>query len=75
MKLRSKKNINESEIHGVFKSIYSIIISNIQKSLGNSLDWVIDSVIDRNINLSKCNSLAASSYTKLPKELDHLEKV
>ena len=29
----------------------------------------------RNMNLSKCDSLAARSYTKLPKELDHLEKV
>ena len=36
--------------------------------------WITDSVIDHIINISKYNLLADSSYTKLPKELDHLRK-
>ena len=31
-------------------------------------DWIIDSVIDHTINISKNNPLAGSSYIKLPKE-------
>ena len=31
-------------------------------------------VIDHNINVSKYNPLAGSSYIKLPKELDHPRK-
>ena len=34
--------------------------------------WIIDSVIERNINISKYNLLPGSSYIKLLKELDHL---
>ena len=63
--------INESDIGNVFKSIYTIIITNIQKSLGKSSGWIIDSVIDHTISISKYNPLAESSYIKLPKELDH----
>ena len=33
--------------------------------------WIIDSVIDHNTNISKYNSLAGSSYVKLPKEFGH----
>ena len=43
--------INESCIHDAFGSIYSIVISNIQKSLGQNSSWIIDSVIDHNINI------------------------
>ena len=32
------------------------------------------SVLDHNINISNCNPLPDSSYTKLPKELDHSRK-
>ena len=67
--------INETDIDDVFKSIYTTIISNIQKVLGKVSGWIIDSVIDQNINTSKCNILAGSSYIKLPKELNHLKKV
>ena len=35
---------------------------------------VTDSVIDHTIGISKYNPLAASSYIKLPNELDHLRK-
>ena len=63
--------INESDIDDVFQSIYTTIIRNMQKSLGKSSYWIIDSVIDHTLSISKYNPLAASSYTKLPKELDH----
>ena len=58
----------------MFKSIYTIIIKNIQKSLGKGLSWIIDSVIDHIISISKHNPLARSSCIKLPKELDHPRK-
>ena len=35
---------------------------------------ITDSVIDQNINISKYNPLAGSSYIKLLKELNHLRK-
>ena len=38
--------INESDIDDVFNSIYTTVITNIQKSLGKGLDWIIDSVTD-----------------------------
>ena len=67
--------INESDIDdNVFKSIYSAAISKIQKFLGKDSGWIIDSVIEHTINISKHNPFAGSSYTKLPKELDHPRK-
>ena len=54
--------INESDIDDVFESIYTTIITNIQKSLGKGSGWIIDSVIDHNISISKYNSLAGTSY-------------
>ena len=45
-----------------------------KKFLGKNSGWIIDSVIDHNINISKYNPLAGSSYIKLPKELDHPRK-
>ena len=66
--------INESDIDDVFESIYTTIISNIQKSLGKGSGWINDSVIEHNINISMYNPLADSSYIKLPKELDHPRK-
>ena len=59
--------INESYIDNVFESVYSTIISNIQKSLGKGSDWKIESVIEHNIRISKYNPLPGSSYMKLPK--------
>ena len=38
-----------------------------QISLGKGSGWSIDSGIDHTISISKCNSLAGSSYIKLPK--------
>ena len=58
----------------VFQSIYSTIITNIQKSLGKGSGWIIDSVINHTVIISKYNPLAGSSYIKLPKEFDHPRK-
>ena len=66
--------INESNVENVFKSIYTIIIANTQKSIGKGLGCIIDSVIDHNISSSRYNLLAGSSYMKLLKELDHPRK-
>ena len=54
--------------------IYTKIILNIQKYLGKGSGWIIDSAIDHNIDISKYNPLAGSSYIKLPKELDYPKK-
>ena len=53
---------------------YSTITSNIQKSLGKGSGWIIDSVIDYKISITKYNLSAGSSYIKLHKELDHPRK-
>ena len=45
--------INENDIDDVFQSIYHIIITNVQKSLGKGSGWIIDSVIDHTISISK----------------------
>ena len=66
--------INESDIDYLFKSIYNTSTTNIQKSLGKGSSWIIDSVIDHTISISKYNPLAGSTYIKLPKELDHSRK-
>ena len=63
--------INESDVDDVLESIYSIVTSNIQESLRKRSGWIIDSVIDHNNNISNCNPLVGSSYTKLTKELNH----
>ena len=61
-------------MNNVFESIYSTIISNIQKSLGQGSGWIIYSVIDLTNSISKYNLLAGSSYINLPKELNHPRK-
>ena len=71
MNSKAETNINENNIGNVFESIYATIISNTKKSLGKVSVWIIDSVTDHNINISKYNPFASSSYTKLPKELGH----
>ena len=72
--MNPKAEINESDIDDLFESIYIMIISNIQKFLGKSLGWIIDSVVDQTINISKYKPLSGSSYIKLPKKLDHRKK-
>ena len=61
-------------MNNVFESIYSTIISNIQKCLGKGSGWIIYSVIDLTNSISKYNLLAGSSYINLPKELNHPRK-
>ena len=63
--------INESDIDDVFQSICTTIIPIIQKSLGKGSGWIIDSVIDHTIDISKYNLLARRSYIEFPRELDH----
>ena len=55
----------------MLKSIFTAIIEDIQKFLGKSSRWIIDSVIYHTVSISKYNLLAGSSYKILPKELDH----
>ena len=61
--------ISESEIDDVFQSIYTTIITNIQKLLGKGSGWIIDSVIDHTTSISKYHPLAGSSYIKLLKRI------
>ena len=63
------------DINDIFESIYTTIISNIQKYLGKVSGWIIDSVVSHIINISDYNPLAGSSYIKWPKGLDHPRKV
>ena len=42
--------------------------------MGKGSCWIIDLVIDHNINISNYKPLGGSSYIKLPKELDHPRK-
>ena len=62
--------INEGAIDDVFKSIYTTVLTNIQKKLGKGSCWIIDSFIENNVNTSKHNLLSESSYAKLPKEMN-----
>ena len=50
--------INENDVDDVLQSIYTPIITKIQKSLGKDSSWIIDSVIDHTISVSKYNPLA-----------------
>ena len=74
-KSKAETIIDERDIDDEFESIYNPIMSNIQKSLGKESDWIIDSVGDETISISKYNFLTGSSDTKLPKELHHPKKV
>ena len=58
--------INERDIDGikynhVFESIYTTTILNIQKSSRKGSAWIINSVMNHNISISKYNLLAGSS--------------
>ena len=57
--------IYQSDIDDVFESMYSAIISSIQKSLGKDSGWNINSDFDLNSNILNCVTLAGSSYIKL----------
>ena len=65
---KAERIINENGIDDVFESIHTAVLS-IAGAGG-----IIDSVLDRTINISKYNSLAGSSYIRLLKELHHPRK-
>ena len=66
--------INESDVDNMFQSIYTTVITNIQKSFGKGSGSITDSVIDHSISISKYNPFAGSSFIKLPEGLDHPRK-
>ena len=57
--------IYESDDDDMFESIYTTIISSIQKCLWKGSSWTTDSVVDNIITISKYNLLTGSSYIKL----------
>ena len=67
--LKAEIIISESDTVDVIKSIYTTVITHIQKPLEKVSGWIIDSVTDHTISISKYNSLAGSSYIKLPMKL------
>ena len=60
---------NKNKIHDVFESVYSTIISKIQRSLGKHLHWIIDSVIDYTFSISKKYSLSWKKLYKIAKRI------
>ena len=54
---KQKKLSIKNDIDHVFQSVYTTV-----------LGWIIDSVLDHNIIISKYNPLARSYINKLPKE-------
>ena len=69
-----QKQFSTSDNDDIFESIYTTVASTIQKNLGKGTGWIINSVIEQKINISKYNPLAGSTYIKLPKALDHPRK-
>ena len=69
-----QKQFSTSDNDDIFESIYTTVASTIQKNLGKGAGWIINSVIEHKINISKYNPLAGSTYIKLPKALDHPRK-
>ena len=72
MNSKAETIINESDIDYVVESIYGTIRSDIKKP---GSDWIIESVIDHSINISKYNPLACSSYVSYQKNYTIQEKV
>ena len=77
---KATRIINETKTDHVYESIYSRIISSqkiysilVLSSVGGFC-WIIDSVVDHTIIISKTKSLKCSSYIKLLKELDDPRK-
>ena len=57
LKSKAETIINESDTEDEFQLICTTIISNMKKSLGKDSEWINDSVLDHNINISKYNLL------------------
>ena len=56
--------INESNFDDVFESIYTTILWNMQKNLGEGSGWIIYWIIDHTMSISKDNPLAGFDYQK-----------
>ena len=67
--LKAETIINESDIDDVFKSIYTTVTPNIPKSLGKVSGWIIDSVIEHNISISKYNPFCWNQLYKITKRI------
>ena len=52
-----------------------MIMANIQKYQAEVSSWIIDSIIERNINISKSKPQSDSSYIKLSNKLNHVKKL
>ena len=61
---KAETKIDESETDDIFESIYTTNISNIGKSSG----WIIDSVIEHDINISMYNLLVDGNYINYQKD-------
>ena len=61
--------INESDIGDVFQSIYTAITTNMRKSLGKSSGWIIDSVNDHTIRISKYKSFSWKQLYQITKRI------
>lgn len=61
----TEKRINEINFDDVLESIYSAIVSNMQKARGKGLGLIADLVVEHKKNISKCKHLSGSSYVKL----------
>ena len=58
----------------MFQSIYTGIIVNTHKYLGRGSGWIINSIIDHTISISKYDLLSGNNYIKLPKKFDYPRK-
>ena len=54
---QKQKYFQELDVDNVFKSIYTTIITKMQKSLGKGADSIIDWIIYHTISISKYNPL------------------
>lgn len=68
---KSDMLINGTDINDTFESVYGTIISKIQQSPEKGSNWVIDSMIDHNIDRLKCKPVNGGKY---PKRLDFPRK-
>ena len=51
--LKAEIVVNDSDIDEGFESIYITVISNNKKFLAKDFGWMVDSVVDHSINISK----------------------
>ena len=62
-------------LNDVLHSVYTTIITNIPKSLGKGLGWIINSVIHHTISISNYNTSAGNNYIEITeKKIDHPRK-